>query len=508
MKLNIFRIPASEVDPLKNRLVNAKMSVIHEVQQHEWVGRFYYSVDPAPTSIPWAEPFSSYFPSGERPTNRNHFAAFVFERGAECFVLSYGKSHFYIRPYCDHDFGIELAKRIADEGDIRQTAGKRFAGKRTKEIKSYASQTPLIVEGGESVDFIQASICEDRRTAYGKSGRFGASAQVTPDIKLDDLGSFLDTVVEELARAAQFKLPRTVLVVGEEEIARLDEVLLDELLSKETVSDFTNNTIDLYGVDFVFPSEGTFTLSCGRGAKEQLVQLTMGHLKHFIANKDIARQDILKIQIKHEREGDPSYTSRIKDEIDFIADGERVVLTGGKWLRFNQDYLDFLDDAIRDIEVERVEDEFKIIWQKEGDFNASQAVADAGFVSADKDFELFQTRSPTPVEAWDLRRDTTVYAVKFGTAQKLHYVCDQALNVLELLRNKAETKQVDSFDRYCLWFGYRAKTTPSSLADTGSIILKQKVEAWARKANELGITPVLRISQRVGEVDVARGETS
>lgn len=305
MKLNIFRIPTAEVGPLKARLVDAKLTVIKEVEQRNWQGSFYYSEEPAPTSIPWAKTFAAYFPDRARPTNRNYFAAFVFEKDDECFALSYGKSHFYIRPYCDHDFGIELAKRIADESEIRQTAGKRFAGKRTKDIKSYGPQTPLIVEGGESVDFIQASIIQAQCSTYGKSGRFGASAQVTPDVQLDDLGAFFDAVVDELNRDARFTLPRTVVVTGEDEIARLDELLLDELLSPEAVSDFTNNTIDLYGVDFVFPSEGTFTLSLGRGITEELDQLTMGHLKEFIATNQIAREDVLKIRIKHEREGDP-----------------------------------------------------------------------------------------------------------------------------------------------------------------------------------------------------------
>jgi hypothetical protein len=34
---------------------------------------------------------------------------------------------------------------------------------------------------------------------------------------------------------------------------------------------------------------------------------------------------------------------------------ERVVLTGGRWMIFNQDYLDFLDEYLRTIQVERCE---------------------------------------------------------------------------------------------------------------------------------------------------------
>jgi hypothetical protein len=87
-----------------------------------------------------------------------------------------------------------------------------------------------------------------------------------------------------------------------------------------------------------------------------------------------------------------------------------------------------------------------------------------------------------------------VYAVKFGTAQKLGYGCDQALAVLEILRNQANVREIPHFERYCLWLGYRvAGDTPlQNISLSGSIILKQKIENWARKCCELGITPVIR----------------
>jgi len=43
---------------------------------------------------------------------------------------------------------------------------------------------------------------------------------------------------------------------------------------------------------------------------------------------------------------------------------------------------------------------------------------------------------------------------------------------------------------------YRAKQRPESLADSGSIILKQKVEAWARLCEEVGFTPVIKLSRK------------
>jgi len=497
MKLNIFKIGSGEVDLLRAKLVGSNMKLLKTTDQSGWKGEFYFSEKPHPSPIPWVKTYQAYFPEGADPKNFNHFAVYLFTKGKSAYALSYGKAHFYIRPYSDYDFGIELAKRIADDEDIRQTSGKRFAGKRTKDIKSFSSNSPLIIESGESIDYVQASVIKGKQELFGKTGKFGTSAQITPKVDPPDLGQFLTKLETELAAEPRFPLPRTLVVTEPAEVERFDELLLDELTTEVGTSDFTNNTFDLYGVDFVFPSEGTFTLKCGRSNKQQLEQLTMADLKQYIKDNAIAREDILKIKITHEPEDANSYTDSIKECVDFLADADRVVLSGGKWMHFNQDYLDFLDDAIREIEVEEVEDEFKVITLTEPAFNISSEVAEAGFEVADKNFDIFTTRRPTPVEAWDLKRGGTVYAVKFGDAQKLNYVCAQALNVLELLRNKSETKEIPEFDRYCLWFGYRVKNLPASMADSGSIILKQQIEAWARRANELGITPVIRMSQRV-----------
>lgn len=126
-------------------------------------------------------------------------------------------------------------------------------------------------------------------------------------------------------------------------------------------------------------------------------------------------------------------------------------------------------------------------------------MVDRGYQIADKDFEILKTAGEAPSEAWDLQRGDTVYAVKFGTPQKLNYVVDQASNVLELIHNGANLHPLPNFKRYCLWFGYRAKRRPESLADSGSIILKQKVEAWARQCQDVGFTPVIKISRKLHE---------
>jgi uncharacterized protein (TIGR04141 family) len=496
MKVNVFAIPDTDRGLLLAKLESTGMSSIRTVHQDGWTGDFYYSPDANPKESSWAAPFRAYFTDHPIPESHSPFAVYLFTKDDRAYALSYGKAHFYVRPYCDYDFGVELAKRIAQDGDTRLTASKRFSGRQRKTIRSYSNATRLSVESGESVDYVQAAILDGLSDDFGSVGKFGTSAQLTLDISADSIGELLTKVDAQLGNEPRFSMPRTTLITDELEVARLDEYLLDQLQMEAGTTEFTQNSYDLYGVDFIFGSMGHHTIKYGRNAQD-VSQLTMLELKNFITAHQIPRDRILSIKIVHHQDDGPTYTNELKRDLDFIADDDRVVLSAGRWMKFNQDYLDFLDEYLRSIQVEPTEPNLLETTLTEGDFNLSDEVAEAGYEVADKNFDILKTKSSTPVEAWDLKRGSTVYAVKFGTAQKLGYVCDQAMAVLELLRNKAGVREIPEFQSYCLWLGYRGQQLPQSIADTGSIILKQKIEAWARATEALGLTPVLKISRRL-----------
>lgn len=498
MKVNIFAIPNGDAPLLRAKLESVGMSVIKTVQQDGWDGDFYYSPDATPKESSWVAPYRTYFDEHPIPETHSPFAVYLFSRDQDSYALSYGKAHFYVRPYCDYDFGVELAKRIAEPDDTRLTASKRFSGRQRKAIRSYSNETRLRVESGESVDYVQAAVRADLADTFGSVGKFGTSAQLTLDIAATDLGSLLAQIEAVLAEEPRFSMPRTTLITDELEVARLDQHLLDQLQAEAGTTEFSQNTYDLYGVDFIFGSAGHYTMKYGRNSQD-VERLTILELKNFIAKQAIPCERILDIKIVHHQDDGPTYTNELKRDLDFIADDERVVLTGGRWMKFNQDYLDYLDEYLRSIQVEPTESELRETKLTEVEFNRSAEVEKAGYELADKDFSIFKTRSSTPIEAWDLKRGSTVYAVKFGTAQKLGYVCDQATAVLELLRNKAGVREIPQFDAYCLWLGYRGQQLPESIADSGSIILKQKIEAWARATEALGLTPLLKLSRRLRE---------
>src|SRR6266487_3893823 len=129
MKLNVFSVAKDNIQPMLEKFEAVGLSPIHSAEQTGWTSTFFFSAEEEPNAIPWVGTFAEFF--GEpTPQNLIYFAAYVFRRDDRCFVFTYGKSHFYVRPFCEHDFGIEVAKRIANESDIRQTSSKKFAGKK------------------------------------------------------------------------------------------------------------------------------------------------------------------------------------------------------------------------------------------------------------------------------------------------------------------------------------------------------------------------------------------
>lgn len=482
--------------PLRKKLAESGLTSTQELNLNGWTGDFLFSAKPAPSAIPWVKVFSNYI-GGDQYFNQSYFAVMLVSKEAACYAVTFGKAHFYVRPYCDYDFGIELAKRIANEDDIVQTAARRYQGKQKKDIRSFAGQARLNIPPGSSVDFLQGKVIASLTGTFGSSGKFGTSSLLTPDLAPDEIGEFLNAIEKELGKGPRFKLPRTLVLSDEDEVARYDEKLIDELMSPIGTSDISTDTFDLFGVDFVFSSSGSFTLKCGHYKGVDMDRLTMKQVKEYIAEKGIPRDKLLGLRVTHHREDGVDFTQTIKEAIDFICDEDLVVLRGGKWLKFNEDYLEALDAAIQRIAIEETEEDLVDTALTESAFNASLAAY--GYDVADKDFEILKTDGKAPSEAWDLMKGNTVYAVKFGTPQKLNYVVDQASSVLELIHNRAHLHELPPFERYCLWMGYRAKHRPANLADSGSIILKQKVEAWARQCEEVGFTPVLKLSRKLHE---------
>lgn len=493
MKLNVFKIPKDRVKDLKDRLKYLKLKNVHSATEKGYQCDFYFSEEPAPTKIPWVETYSEFF--DEEPTNKIYYACYLWENDKYCFALSYGKAHFYLRQFCDHDFGTEVAKRIANGADVRQKSSKKFAGKKKKEIKSYTKNSKLDIESGESIDYLQASIVEDLKINFGKSGKFGSSVLVVPEIEKDKLSEFFDSLISAMSLKEQFPLPRTTVIDSMIAGVRYEQKLVDEIMASTGTTDFASNSHELYGVDFIFSGQEKYKFNWRSHESEYIEELSIEALQKYATENSIPKSELLSVKVEVEKEDNAkSFSKSVRDSLDYIVGDEMVILSQGRWMSFNQDYNDQLDDYIDGIELEVVEpDLIDIIPISEGDFNKSMEAR--GYSNADKDFSKIKIPKTTLVEAWDLQKDDTVYAVKFGTPQKVGYVCDQSTNTIELFSKKSNIKKLGiNFKNYCLWIGLDRDTKITKISEIKSIIFKQKIESWARKCWEYGIEPKIKIS--------------
>jgi uncharacterized protein (TIGR04141 family) len=495
MWLNIFKVEPDRVPRLKAKLDEVGLVEMREGQDGGWTTSFRLTQEARPHQVPWLRPFEDLL--DERPYySLNHAGVYLLERDDACFAISFGTAFHYLHPFADPEFGLNMARRIGDEHQVKQRALRRFGSKKRKEITDFAPDSGLFLQSGESVDLIKASIIQQHQHPYGKTGKFGTSFGMTLKGGRTAIPGLCDAILATLDQPEAFRLP-LIVPLDRLESARYDQLLLEAIQDPEKSPQFTTEGHEVIGVDFVFSGADQHRLTC-RGYKSESVDvLDIDNLRKYIIGKNITDADIFNIRVETITEDGRKRSRGLRQSLDYTVPNENVTLDGGTWKRFNEQYIDQLNEAVDDIDRLVTEPSFEQICIGETQFNASRAVKAAGYENADKDFSLMGlVGSSTPIEAYDLRKDNIVYALKFGPAQKLSYVCEQAMNVAEILRNNADTEGLERPHTYCLWLGLD-RSVPGHLSELQSVILKQRLAAWAQACREIDVRPAVKLSKRV-----------
>ncbi len=498
MKINIFKIPKEDIGSLKEKIGGLKMKNKYVSVDNGWTCSFYLSSEPEIDDIPWVKDYEHIISDLSSVKNIVYYAIYLCIKDDFCFALTYGKSHFYVRKFCDNNFGLEMAKRIANENDVKQKSSKRFSGRKKKEIKSFVKNTKLDNESGESVDYISAGILQEKQIDFGEKSKFGSSLVVSREnLVVDKIPEILDAVIYVLNNEEpKFDLPKTFEIKDPHEISNYTNGLLTQIKNDISSIETEDSSYDLVGTDFVFYTNEKYTFYLGNKKSQQMSEISHNELKKFISEYNIKDNEILNIKIEITSDGVRTYTKSLYEMIDYMVPDENIVLEQGKWKRFNKEYLDQINNSVDAISIDKIESEFLEISLKEPEFNSSKEIKDAGYQDDNTDFSKIEVGVGYKVEAWDLRKNDTVYAVKFGSTQKLVYVCNQAMTTLEIIRNNANLKKIKNPPkRYCLWLGFTSRI-PKNISDIKSICLKQHIDMFARKCHEIGIEPVLKFSKK------------
>lgn len=475
-KFNIYKVSRPELRNLVERITDVGLELTSSKNVDDYQHDFYFSTVPDEIDIWWVEFYKDLIELEDKPTNKVNFGLLLIYNEDICYAVSLGKSHFYIKPYCDSDFGINLAERIINVNDLRLKNSKFYKTKKNKTITSFQSNTELSYDSGESLHYLKAKTIDP--DSWGTVASFGQSVLLSLNIELEDLTTIIDRIEATLVSEKITNIPKAEKITDEREIAELDRVLSESILDPEN-SNVDYQNFSLSGVDFIFSDNYRYQYYIKRTdvQSEIIDELDLQSLRDFVNQQGIdLSENLTNLYIRVFREEGRGFSKPLKTTLEFVTDN-RECLLDGIWHRFNQSYVDLLKEYVSQIiinphvpalDIDKnnpiSETQFNENREQEGYLNLHTSNVRIGNFT---------------IETSDLFLNGTLYFVKKGTPQKLGYVIDQALNTLNVL--KSNIYQINNngnfilIEKICLWLIIDRVNNVNQIDEINSIIFLMKL---------------------------------
>lgn len=509
-KYNIYKINKPKEAALLNKLEAVGLSLSGQKSIDDYTLSLYLSKKPEDIDIWWVDLYKGYVDSEITLKNKAYFAVFLISSPSLLYAISMGKSHFYLKDYCDLDFGINLAERIT-ANDLKLKNSKLFGGKKSKTIVSYQENSEFEYDSGESINYVKAKTID--KDKWGEVASFGNSVQLHLNLTPDDIKGVVTRIEEELQKAPKINLPRAAVVTDEAKIAELDEKLAQEILNT-TNAGLQSAEASVSGVDFIFRDKSQYRFLFERHKQDIQGELNLSALREFINGNSInLASNINLIKVKASDEYNKGYTKPLKYFLDFVDD-ERHFLLDGKWHIFNQNYIAFLQKQVDDrIKLETPNIHYSsadfLQWYNSlpGEDKTKYGYAEyyfnylrenEGYMNLDRNISML--RQQYKIEKMDLYKDDTAFFVKIGVPQKLGYAIDQSIGTIKILQSQTSSILIDgqsvSPKRVCLWFIFDRQTQISKISEIKSLIFLIKLSEWQRQCSNAGFDPVVRVGYK------------
>lgn len=494
-KYNIYRIKKSQEDALISKLTSEHvgLSKISERDIEGFKFRFYFSDEPEAIDIWWLKTYEEFFGDREKPKNRLYFGLLLISNAEILYAVSLGKSHFYLKNFCDPDFGLNLAQRIADQEDFRIKNSKFYKSRKSKTITTYQKGSKLDYDGGESLHYLKAKTID--KNLWGNVASFGNSVQLALDTVPSELHNLVKQIEDALNQPVLFEIPKAIEVRDEAEIKRLDDKLVTAI---ENITDGSNLTVDEFsvsGVDFIFSDRNNYKLYLKGDidTQEEVGEISIGKLRRWVHNCGINLQENLNnIFVNMSNEYGKGHSQPLKSVLDFVDDVGHYCLIDGKWQEFNLAYLSFLKAQVDTIEIAPHEPKWDIaLGVNEAQFNNARETD--GFIQSHTVLQTLDNKYKW--EPTDLYRDETLFFVKIGTPQKLGYVIDQSIGTVKILQQNVANleEQGMKVKNICLWIILKRQPI-NKLSDIESLIFLMKLVDWKKTVINAGLQPLLYVN--------------
>ena len=210
IKYNLYRLKKESQNALVKKLESVKLIKAGEKLIDGFRHEFYFSKIPDTVDIWWIQTYRDFLSVAELPKNQIYFGVLLISNSTTLYAISLGKSHFYLRQFCDSDFGLNLAERIANKDDLRIKSSRFHRSQRSKVITTFHKGAEINFDSGESMQFLKVKTID--KTAWGNVASFGSSVQLTLSIKPEELVGLIQRIEDELQKPPQAKFPRAELV--------------------------------------------------------------------------------------------------------------------------------------------------------------------------------------------------------------------------------------------------------------------------------------------------------
>lgn len=450
------------------------------------------------------------------------------------YAVTFGHSFFAVDKFCERDFGFDFARRLKYKA-IKTTTLTTPSSHRNKTVNTYINYNELEFDSGESFAKLKAEVdVAEGFELYKPAIEIGSSIRFTTSE--DTLEGVLNLIVhvEDTIRNCPetCKIPVFTKVKDAALLQRLNE-RLEQNIGRDPAQ-INISELDIIGAVEVFNSnDSEFDLVYQRKAKK-VSALSTEVIRQFCEENgwDYAKC-MLNVGVTSYYGGSPVVTKRVREIIDYTDDGEMCLLSKGTWYSYNDDYLSYLKDSIKEIDAE-YHPEYDFDSEEYADFIDRKYVllkdspeylgksastikaslkrrfyAERAFNLLREEQDGFQNcdRLPTyvggaTVEKMDLYKNGLMCAVKIGnTSGKLCYAVDQSLESLRLYK-KGLLPDMPEINSVCLWFVLERTGhiedqdgTPD-INQLNLLMLKNKLDQWKKEVRLLGYRPLIYINYR------------
>lgn len=519
-KINLYKI--TNVEELKEKLTsynvisNGQSPIIDQFQIGHSVTLFYQNDDTKSKELSWKWILDSFQIDSDGQIVGPK-AVVLFESILGCYAATFGYSYFLVDKYCDRDYPFSIARRIEFE-NIKTTTLNSQSTTRNRMIYSYLECKQLEFESGEAYAKLKAnSKLPESFSICKQSIQFGTSISFTTIANsLEAIAAFISWAENDILQKPEIhKIPVYSEIKQEEEIKVEETILINRL--NESERQVIPREVEIVGTTEIFLDDYEYELRYERISHQTDTLSTESILQFMDENSITPRAEMLKVKIVLLKDGKSVSTRNVHDYLDYVNDNTRCLLLQGKWYRFNDDFINYLQDSINEIKTYHVAEynlleneylmyidnlyyaddntlsinELKRKYYRERYFNIIRE--NDGFINCDRDISEY---SGHKYEWCDLMDGNTFYTVKIGSgADKLTYAITQSMTSLSLIKSRPD------ISKFCLWFVLERETDLSLHEDgspdinaISSISLKIQIDQWKKKVLLANKEPIIYIN--------------